>query len=220
MATTERPLRRDAQHNRELILQAARELFAERGLAVTMDDVAERAKLGVGTVYRRFPSRDELIDALFEARMVEIVGLADEALAAEDPWEGLTWFLERVVALQACDRGLKEVVLGSTQGRERVAAIREQMRPRALELVRRAQAAGQLRADFDASDLPLVQLMLGTVAEVAAPERPELWRRYLSLLLGAMAADSRGAPLDEPPLGFGALDQVMCRWRPGRRPPA
>jgi AcrR family transcriptional regulator len=219
MATAERPLRRDAERNRTRILAAARELFAARGLAVTLDDIAERAGLGVGTVYRRFSSRDDLIDALFEQRMVEIVALIDEALEAEEPWEGLVEFLERLVALQAADRGLREVLLGTTEGRERVACVREQMRPRAEQLVRRAQAAGGLRADFSASDLPLLQMMVGAIADVAPADRPDLWRRFLMLLLDGLRAEGASrAPLREPPLGFEALDEVMCRWRPaGRR---
>jgi AcrR family transcriptional regulator len=217
MSTVEKPLRRDAERNRQRIMEAARELFAERGLAVTLDDVAHQAGLGVGTVYRRFRARDELVDALFEEQIRAIVGLADEALAAEDPWEGLVHFIERVAALQAADRGLKEVLLGDTRGRDRIALMREQMRPRGEELVRRAQAAGKLRADFAASDLPLMQLMLGTVAEVVTPERKDLWRRFLWLMLDGMRADSQQpTPLPDPPLEFEALEEVMCRWRPAR----
>ncbi len=221
MSTVERPLRRDAERNRQRIIEAARELFAERGLAVTLDDVADRAGLGVGTVYRRFTCRDELIDALFEERMVEIVRLTDEALACEDPWVGLTTFLEQLVTLQAADRGLKEVLLGTTEGRERVGCVREQMRPRAMELVRRAQESGMLRKDFSASDLPLLQMMVGAVAEVTPATQPELWRRFLTLVLDGMRADGEHTPLSEPPLDFGALEEVMCSWRPARwRAPA
>jgi AcrR family transcriptional regulator len=216
MSTMEKPLRRDAERNRQRILQAARELFAERGLAVTLDDVAHHAGLGVGTVYRRFSSRDELVDALFEERMLEIIRLADEALAYEEPWLGLKTFIERLVGLQAADRGLKEVLLGTTEGRERVACVREQMRPRAEELVRRAQAAGALRPDFAASDLPLLQMMLGAVADVSTPEHAELWRRFLVMLLDGMRACPQRTTLGEPPLDFQALDAVMCRWRPAR----
>ena len=119
MTTADRPLRADAQRNRQRLLEAAHDLFAERGLSVTLDDIARRAGVGVGTAYRRFGSRDELITALFEERMHEILALADEAMAIENPWEGLVTFLTRMVELQASDRGLKEVMLGSARGRER-----------------------------------------------------------------------------------------------------
>jgi AcrR family transcriptional regulator len=220
MATVDKPLRRDAQRNRERLLEAARELFAERGLAVTLDDIAQRAGVGVGTAYRRFSSRDDLITALFEERMHDIVALAQESFASGDPWTALVDFLTRMAELQANDRGLKEVLLGSGAGRERVARIRDELRPRAQALIERAQAAGAVRPDIDASDLPLLQMMISAVADVAPPERPDLWRRFLALLLdGIRAQDAPRPPLPGTPLGFSALEDVMCRWRPPRDRP-
>jgi AcrR family transcriptional regulator len=218
VSTTDRPLRRDAERNRQRLLEAARELFAERGLAVTLDDIAHRAGVGVGTAYRRFGSREALVDALFEERLNEMLELIEGALAIADPWEALAGFLERMAEVQAADRGLKEVMLGSTEGRDRVRRVREQMVPRAVELVRRAQAAGLVRADFDPSDLPLAQIMVGAIADVSPPERPDLWRRFLALLLDGMRpAGAARPPLAEPPLGVETIDDVMCRWRPPRR---
>ena len=104
MQTAELRLRRDAERNRQLILNAARELFAERGLGVTLNDVAHYAGLGVGTVYRRFPDKGQLIDALFEQRLEEIVRMLNDCLADPDPWHALTDFLERVLDKQAKDR--------------------------------------------------------------------------------------------------------------------
>src|SRR3954449_11052411 len=87
-------LRKDAERNRQRIVDAATELFAERGLAVTLNDIAHHADVGVGTVYRRFPDKDLLIDALFEERVQEMLDLAEESLACEDAWQGLVSFLE------------------------------------------------------------------------------------------------------------------------------
>src|SRR6266511_3058133 len=143
-----RPLRRDAERNRRRILEAAAAAFAERGLGVTMDDIAEYAGVGVGTVYRRFPQKELLIEALFEERVGELVAIAAEALDEEDPWQALLGFVERAQAMQACNRGLKELVLSSTYGRERITSVRERVEPLAGELVRRAQASGQLRPDM------------------------------------------------------------------------
>jgi AcrR family transcriptional regulator len=219
MSTLDKPLRRDAERNRQRILEAARELFADRGLAVTLDDIAAHAGLGVGTVYRRFRSRDELVDALFEERLQDIMTLADEVFAIDDAWQGLITFIERMAELQAADRGLKEVVLGSARGHERLAAIKQQLRPRGEELVRRAKAQGQLRPDFDPSDLPLLQLMLSTVADVATPEHPQVWRRFLALVIDGMRVTGEGRmAMPEPALGFEALEQVMSRWRPAPVP--
>src|SRR4051812_11232440 len=103
----ERPLRRDAELNRQRILTAAADAFAEGGLAVTMDEIARRAGVGVGTVYRRFPDKELLIEALFEQRIDELVVLAEAARDEADPFAGLARFFESFVAIQAADRGLK-----------------------------------------------------------------------------------------------------------------
>src|ERR1700680_1616117 len=102
----ERPLRKDAERNRQRILEAARELFTEQGLGVTLNDIAHFAGCGVGTVYRRFPDKEQLIDALFEERVGELVACAEAALSNPDPWEGFVGFLEYGLRLQAQDRGL------------------------------------------------------------------------------------------------------------------
>src|SRR3954452_25583966 len=119
-----RPLRADAERNRTRLLDAARELFAERGLDVSMDEIAHHAGVGVGTAYRRFGSRDELIGALFEARMEEYVALAEDALREPDAWVALTGFLERSLAMQAADRGLKDLVFSHGRARGRVTRVR------------------------------------------------------------------------------------------------
>src|SRR5436190_821839 len=101
MATSERPLRRDAERNRQRILDAARELFTERGLAVSLNDIAHHAGVGVGTVYRRFPDRVQLIEALFEQRLEQIRELAEAARAEPDPWQAFIRFHEQGLGLKA-----------------------------------------------------------------------------------------------------------------------
>jgi AcrR family transcriptional regulator len=214
----ERPLRADAERNRTRLLEAARELFAERGLEVTMDEIAHHAGVGVGTAYRRFGSRDELIGALFEARMEEYVALADRALEERDAWLAFTGFLERSLGMQAADRGLKELLFTHGHALDRVERVRERILPMVDLLVGRAQAAGALRADVTGRDLPLLSLMVSSVAEFAHDEDPELWRRYLALVLdGLRAAPGAARPLPGPPLDERRLDAAMTRWRPRRR---
>src|SRR2546421_9804063 len=106
---SERPLRRDAERNRQRILDAARVVFAERGLSGSHDDIAHQAGVGVGTVYRRFPDKEQLIDALFETRIEEIANVARAAAENPDPWSALMGFLMRAQELQREDRGLKEI---------------------------------------------------------------------------------------------------------------
>jgi len=214
MSTAARPLRRDAERNRRRILEAAAEAFAERGLTITMDDIAAHAGVGVGTVYRRFPQKDLLIEALFEERVGELVALAEEALRAEDPWEGLVGFLERAQALQASNRGLKELVLSTAHGRDRVACVRERLGPLARELVARAQASGQLRADVEGSDLPLIQVMLGAIVDVTRDVAPDTWRRMLALMIDGLRAGEPRTALPSPALDAGQLDDTLRSWRP------
>ena len=208
----EKPLRRDAERNRLRILDAARELFAQRGLGVTLNDIAHHAGVGVGTVYRRFPDKSELIEELFEHALEELVALMEAAIADPDPWHGLTTFLERALELQAGDLAFKDLVLGSPTGLDRVAQIRSRMLPRALELVARAHSAGQLRADIEATDLPLIQLMLSTVIDGAREVDPELWRRYLQIVIQGLRADpGPPEPLRVGPLPPGSVDRVMAK---------
>src|SRR5438270_8992229 len=161
MATVERPLRKDAERNRRRILDAAAELFTERGLGVTLNDIAHHADVGVGTVYRRFPDKALLIDALFEDRLAEFIKLAEEALANPDPWLGLVGFLERGLELQARDKGLKQLLLSTPEGCARVGGMRERVLPLASELVARAREEGALHPDIEPEDLPIIQWLVG-----------------------------------------------------------
>jgi len=215
---SERPLRRDAERNRQRIIEAARAAFAEDGLSVTLDEIAHRAGVGVGTIYRRFPDKEQLIDALFEEGLTELAAEAQNALDADDPWAGLVDFLERANAHHACDRGFKEVALAGVHGLGRVARARELMFPLVAGLVARAQADGSLRADVEPTDIPLLQLMLGSLGECTRDADPDVWRRYLGIVL-----DGLRTRRDEPtPLKRGALtpeqtQSTMRAWRPCSR---
>jgi AcrR family transcriptional regulator len=216
MATVQRPLRADAARNRARLLAAAKAVFAERGLDATMDEVARRAGVGVGTAYRRFRNRDDLISALFEERLDEFMAHIDEALADDDPWHGLRRFLERSMEMQAEDRGFKDLLLQSAEGRERMRRFRAHIRPLVAELVRRARDAGELRADVVEDDVLLVSLMTGAVADFAHAVEPQLWRRSLALLLDGMRACG-ASPLPVGPLDAEQADRAMASLRPGRR---
>jgi AcrR family transcriptional regulator len=206
-------LRRDAALNRQRILRAAREVFATRGLDATLDQVAHHAGLGVGTVYRRFPGKRELIDALFEEEMTEIQAMAERALAEDDPWQGLLRFMEEAHRKQARDRGLREALLGSGHGSERLAEARERVLPVVRGLVERAQAAGQLRADFDHTDLVMLGLMVGAVADYTREVHPDVWRRYLTIMLDGLRAEPAGpSPLHPKPLTDAQLEHAMTTW--------
>jgi len=217
-AASDRPLRKDAERNRQRILQAAREVFAEHGLSASLDAIAAHAGVGVGTVYRRFPDKAELIDALFEEGVDSVVAVAREGLAIEDPWDGLVHFLIRVQELQAADRGLRELMLASQGERRCSSSARERIAPVAGQLLARAQAAGVVRADVAISDLPLTQFAIGALRDHTRDEAPELWRRLMTLVLdGLRPSRDTTTPFPEPPLPPEALDRVL-RGCPGAGP--
>jgi AcrR family transcriptional regulator len=212
MTSPARPLRRDAERNRQRILAAAGELFAERGLAVTLDDIARHAGVGVGTVYRRYPDKELLIDALFEERLRALCGAAEAALELDDPWDGLVLFFERGGELQARDRGLKELIADHAHGGECLIRARDRLRVLVTELFDRAKAAGVVRPDAEALDTPMIFMMLGPLMERAHDVDPDLWRRYLGLVLDGLRPCAT-TPLPRPALRPDQLDGVMRKPR-------
>jgi AcrR family transcriptional regulator len=214
----DRPLRRDAERNRRRILDAAEELFAERGLSVTLNEIAHHAGVGVGTVYRRFPDKAKLIDGLFERHLEELVELMEQAVADPDPWAGLTHFLEGSLASQACNSALKDLVLSTPEGLEHVARVKARLYPLGERLLRRAQESGQLRGDIQAVDLAIVQMMVGSVIDCARAVDDQLWRRYLEIVLqGLRAHPSPPQTLGHPAPPADRLEAVMAAGRRGRR---
>jgi AcrR family transcriptional regulator len=212
--------RRDVARNRARIIDAARRLVARDGLGVGHDAIAREAEVGVGTVYRHFPDRDELIDLIFDERIAEIEALAERVGAAEDPWAGLVGFIAGNLELQAGDRGLRELMAGAAQSAERVGRAQVRVGRAIGGLVERAHAAGQLRPDVEVGDLPLLHTMINAVVEQTREIAPELWRRSLALALDGY----RAADLPRPPLPGAAptatqVVQILANDPTRRRPP-
>jgi AcrR family transcriptional regulator len=215
-AASERPLRRDAERNRQRILAAAAEVFTERGLDATLDEVARAAGVGIGTVYRRFPDKKSLVSELFEERIDALVTVAEEACAVPDPWQGLVTFLQFSAAAMAGDLGLRQLMMFGTYDREQICYARDRMRPVITRLVERAQASGDLRKDFQATDVKMITFMLASVAEYAAPANPEVWRRYLTMLIDGLRPARDGvSELPVPAPTVTELAELMSA--PGQR---
>ncbi|MCW2839028.1 MAG: TetR family transcriptional regulator [Aeromicrobium sp.] len=202
-----RPLRADAARNRELILETAAQVFAEHGLEAGYDEIARRAGIGVGTVYRRFPQRAELVQALFESRIAEIVAIAGQAAERPDAFDGLAWFLEKALERQVADRGLKEVMASSIVHDQHRVIGRERLGPILENLVARAQAAGTLRPDITPTDLGM-QLMV--MSSMTTAEQPDLWRRCLALLLEGLRQRPGQEPLPLCAPADEAMQHLMC----------
>jgi AcrR family transcriptional regulator len=197
----ERLLRADAERNRQRILEAAAEVFTEHGFEATLDDVARQAGVGVGTVYRRFPDKASLAGALFEERIDSLVQLAERAQQHPDAWAGLVMFLEQSAEMMAGDRGLRQLLLYAVASHDRVTCAKDRMRPAVAVLVKRAQAAGQVRADLAATDIPLIEFMVAAAGEYTRQVRPGLWHRYLTLILDSLRpARDTVTPLPGPEL--------------------
>jgi AcrR family transcriptional regulator len=205
--TTQRPLRRDAERNRDRIVEAARTAFARDGIDVSVEEIARRAGVGMGTLYRRFPAKGDLIDAVLEDAFSEICQAAEDALELEDGWLGFTTFLDRIFELHVRNRGVKDVIASGQHDRRRLEALRAQMRPLVAELIRRAQEQGTLRRDFVAEDMPILIWTGGRVAELTSDVSPELWRRYLGFMLDGLRTGA-ATPLSQPPLTREQLDRV------------
>ena len=207
----DRPLRRDAERNRQRILAAAAEVLSERGLDATLDEVARAAGVGVGTVYRRFPDKESLIQELFKDRIDALVREAERALTEPDPWQALVSYLDFAITLMASNMGLRQLLMFSTYGKERISYARNQMAPVVTKLVERAQASGDLRPDLAGTDLKMIVFMLSSVAEYASATRPDVWRRYLALLIdGLRPARDTVSELPAAAPTAEDLDAAMC----------
>jgi AcrR family transcriptional regulator len=214
--STSRRLRADAERNRARILEAAADEFAERGLAVSLDDVAVRAGVGVGTVYRRFPDRESLVNALFENRVAEFVEMAERAERHPDAFEGLVGFIREGTEFHGRNRALKELMFSAPGGRDWVDHVRRTVRPKVARVVKRAQRDGKLRADFATLDVPLIELMLSSVIEFTAEAAPDVWRRLLTYVVdGLRPSRAEPTPLDGKPLTARGIAETMMRS--GRR---
>ena len=190
--TEERPLRADARRNREAILRAARHIFAKHGSQAQIDDVAKRAKVGVGTVYRHFPTKEALFEALAVDKFDRLAQYADESMEIEDPWEALVTFLRKAAALQAADRSLSEVF--RDHGTFMIDTAKDcGLTELGDRLVRRAQDAGVLRRDVRGSDLGMICCSLGDLNAISTWS----WERMLDIVLDGLRPDGTQSELTD-----------------------
>ena len=190
-----RTLRSDARRNRDAVMAAAKKLFADEGLDAQMPDVAKAAKVGVGTVYRHFPTKDDLIAALAAERFERLAEKARKELEADDPWQGLRDFIHFSVQIQADDRGLCDV-MGSRP--EVMAASAEAVGLDKLcdQLVRRAQRSGDLRKDLEWEEIPMIACALGGITKAHGPGAGR-WPRLVEIVLDGLRAPA-GSKLPKP----------------------
>jgi AcrR family transcriptional regulator len=210
-----RPLRRDAQRNRNAILAAARQVFCDHGLEAPLEEIARRAGVGIGTLYRRFPSRVELLDAVLADTVQAHVDVAEQALTMDDSWDGFAYYLEETCRLQAADRGLNDVMSMRFPRATAVEAAKTRLYEVVGQVVDRAQQSGQLRADLTLEDLAFLNWANTRILEAGrAAGVPDAWRRHLGFLLDGFRAE-RAHPLPQPPLSPRQVHRAMLTL--GRR---
>src|SRR5262245_42740063 len=190
-------LRADAQRNRDAILGAARDVFAEHGLEAPLEEIARRAGVGIGTLYRRFPTRLDLIDAILETTVDQHIEAAERALALPDPWQGLVSYLQASGELQARDRASNDMMSMRLPRAARAEAAKKRVYDLTSQIIARAQQSGQLRADVTQEDLAFLAWANARIMEATHGVAPDAWRRHLALVLDGFRAE-RANPLPVP----------------------
>lgn len=191
-----RRLRADARRNRERVITAAEVVFAEHGHDAQMDDVAKRAGVGVGTVYRHFPTKEALIEALAIDRFEKILAVGKEALLNPDPWAAFEGSIWAGAELTASDRSFTEIVGELSGPMPLPEQLEREMRETYSELMRRAQEAGALRADLVFDDIPMFMCGIGLGARKTHP-CPDAWKRHVTIVIDGLRASNASAALPD-----------------------
>ncbi|MET9760409.1 helix-turn-helix domain-containing protein [Streptomyces sp. NPDC006372] len=213
MNSQAQPLRSDAERNRARIIAAARTVFGRDGLNASMASVAREAGVGIATMFRRFPTKEDLVAAVFADRMDAYARATAEALADPDPWRGFTGYIETVCAMQAADRGFADILTMTFPAAEALEARRAEAYSGFLDLIARAQDSGHLRDDFTSRDLVLLLMANAGVVNATGDAAPDAWRRLVAWMIQSFRAPARG-PLPDPPEDA-ALYQAMLRASQG-----
>jgi AcrR family transcriptional regulator len=205
--SSERPQRADAQRNRARVLDAAEELFAESGNGATIEDIAKRAGVGVGTVCRHFPTKQALLDEVLTQSFRELVADADEALDSDEPAVAFERFVHRLAAQQARRRMLAEQMATELELPPAAVELRNAMRAAITELLGRAQAAGAIRDDISPADTAMLFAGIAQITAVAGGD-PAVRDRYVAVMLDGLRP-SAATPLPGQPMQYGDVDKIL-----------
>lgn len=202
------PRRRDARERRDRLLAAAQLEFAAHGVDASLEKIARDAGVAIGTLYRHFPTRLDLLMAAFEPRLQEFLDGADSALETDDPWDGFVRYLENLFGVQAGDRGFNDFLSRRFPGNAETERIHDQMCRQIEDVLARAQDAGVVRPDITQADIVNLIWTNGRIIDATSATAPDAWRRYLHLMLDAYRAE-RAHPLPEPPMTDEQLYDAM-----------
>lgn len=203
-----RPLRRDAQERRDRLIEAAQREFAAHGVDASLEKIAREAGVSIGTLYRHFPTRLDLLMAAFRPRVQEFLKGAAKALEIDDPWQGFVYYLENLFAIQAGDRGFNDFLSRRFTDNAETELIHDQMCQDIANVLARAQQAGEVRPDITMADIVNLIWSNGRIMDATSTAAPSAWRRYLYLMLDAYRAE-RAHPIPEPPMTYDQLYDAM-----------
>jgi AcrR family transcriptional regulator len=191
-------LRADAARNRQAIIDTARELYGQRGLDTPFDEIARTAGVGNATVYRHFPTRCELVAAVFADTLRRVLDAVAHALANPDPWEGFAEHVRFLCRMQAIDRGLADLLTTAITGAPELEQLRHRAYRAFVRLAEQAKSAGTLRSDFTPEDIVLLLMANAGVVHRTADTAPNAWQRFIDLALDGLRAEAATPAVGSP----------------------
>jgi AcrR family transcriptional regulator len=204
----QRPLRRDARESRDKLIAAAQAEFAVRGVDASLEKIARDAGVAIGTLYRHFPTRLDLLMAALKPRLQEFVDGANEAVEMDDPWDGFVAYLDNLFAVQAGDRGFNDFLSRRFPGNSETEHIHDVMCQQIEDVLARAQEVGKARPDITRADIVNLIWSNGRIIDATSANAPTAWRRQLYLMLDAYRAE-RAHSIPEPPMTDEQLYDAM-----------
>jgi AcrR family transcriptional regulator len=184
-------MRADAVRNRTTLLQAARLVFQRDGLSAQMDVVADTAGLGVGTLYRHFPTKEALLAVLVEEHLGRLIAGAEAASEAADAWQAVTRLVWAFASFEAEDRGMLDILSQSAAQAEGARAAITALMDRLEAVVARAQSAGKMRSDVSAQDVLVAVCGVGKMTALASEDDAQRWKRLIDVFLDGLQAPAR-----------------------------
>lgn len=212
---TRRPLRRDARESRDKLIAAAQAEFAAHGVDASLEKIARDAGVAIGTLYRHFPKRLDLLMAAFRPRLQEFLDGATQALEMGDPWEGFVFYLENLFAVQAGDRGFNDFLSRRFTDNADTERIHDEMCRQIETVLARGQEAGAVRPDITQADIVNLIWSNGRIMDATSATAPTAWRRQLHLMLDAYRAE-RAHSIPEPPMTSDQLYDAMVHLSGGK----
>jgi AcrR family transcriptional regulator len=202
------PWRRDAQERHDRLIAAARREFAARGVDASLEKIARDAHVAIGTLYRHFPTRLDLLLAALEPQLQEFMAGSAAAMEVSNPWDGFVFYLDNLFRVQAGDRGFNDFLSRRFPGNADTERIHDLMCQQIDEVLTRAQDAGEVRPDITLADIVNLIWSNGRMIDATRITAPNAWRRHLYLMLDSYRAE-RAHPLPEPAMTETQLYDAM-----------